>query len=509
MKRIIIAILFVITGTISSLGVEIDIIERMPVEILLHTLGRSYGENVVIIPGVEGVAPILTLKDLTFEEALDTITSSLGLIWEKTDKAYVVKKVPPPEAEPEITEVFVIRHVSPESVYEMILPLVESKDKATLLKDAGAIKVAGSSKAIEDISRLVASIDTEETAAYRKVITTEQYTPQHITVKAFTDGIKVYLTEDGVRHEVAEQTKTVSVTANRNIHNRIAQFLQKQDTDKALEIAREEPVPQVSIESQFVEFMEDSARGFEIDWQIRRIKGAAFDPYIPGTSISADGSTAGNLLIGLLRQRSDWSFFSTLNAYIREGKANILVAPKTSAMDGETAVFEYTREYNWWQGTPHFDYEGKLSRIVYSLGEPVDVNISLEITPEIDTATDMVTVTLHPVVQDVIEWVSQPDAPQVKVPNVSSQETTTRLRIKNGDTIAIGGLKREREDDQLNRVPVLGHIPMLGKLFRSTTTTLTKSDLIIFLTVKIMEEPEKTVDKETESPDEKPKEDTL
>ncbi len=466
----------------------IDITEQMSVELLLYTLGRSYGENVVISPGVTGTAPILTLKGLSFEDALDTITASLGLVWEKTANAYIVKTVPPPISEPEQTEVFIIRHISPESVYEILLPMVENKEKITLLKDVRVIKITSSPKKIEEMAHLIEKIDTEETAAHRRAVTTEQYTPQYITTKAFVDGIKPYLSEEGVKYEVSEQTKTVSITATGETHTRILQFLQKQDTEKASESAKSEPVPQVSIESQFVEFLEDSARGFEIDWQIRRVEGAAFDKYIPGTSISTDMTKAGNLVIGLLRQRPDWSFFTTLNTYIQEGKANILVAPKASAMNGETASFKYMREYNWWEGTPHFDNEGKLSRIVYSLGEPVEVNISLEITPEIDTIEDTVTVTLHPVVQDVLDWVSQPDAPTIQVPNISSQETTTRLRIKNGDTIAIGGLKREREEIQLNRVPILGYLPLLDRLFKTTTKKLVKSDLIIFLTVKIMEE---------------------
>jgi type II secretory pathway component GspD/PulD (secretin) len=491
MKKVVFLLMIILASRLMPGEMQIDITEQMPVELLLHTLGRSYGENVVVSPGVKGTAPILTLKGLSFEDALETITASLGFVWEKKANAYVVKVVPPPAPEPERTEVFIIRHISPESVYEMLMPLAENKDKITLLKEVRAIKATGSPKMIEEMTLLVTLLDTEETAAHRKAISIEQYTPQHITTKAFLDSIKPYLSEEGVKYEVSEQTKTVSITATVEIHNRIVQFLQKQDTDKAPETAKSEPVPQVSIESQFVEFSEDNARGFEVDWQVRRVEGVAFEKNSTGTSMTADASTAGNLFIGILKQRSDWSFVSTLNTYIREGKANILVAPKTSAMNNETAVFKYTREYNWWQGTPYFDSEGKLSRIVYSLGEPVEVNISLEITPEIDTTTDTVTVMLHPVVQDVLDWVSQPDAPTIRVPNVAGQETTTKLRIKNGETIAIGGLKRERENNQLNCVPVLGYLPLLGKLFRTTTTTsLTKSDLIIFLTVKIMESPE-------------------
>lgn len=198
--------------------------------------------------------------------------------------------------------------------------------------------------------------------------------------------------------------------------------------------------------------------------------------------------SAGEILVGLIKTTENLSFNATLDTYIKDGKAKILVAPKSAAMNNETATFKYNRTYNWWKGTPYFDYDGKLNRIVYELGEPVNVEVLLEITPDIDMENRTVTVNVHPKVQDVIDFVSQPDAPTVKVPNTMSQETTTKLRVHDGDIIAIGGLKREKTENTSNRIPVLGQIPLLGYLFRHTADSSERNDLVIFLTVKIMDE---------------------
>jgi type II secretory pathway component GspD/PulD (secretin) len=216
----------------------------------------------------------------------------------------VVKVVPPPVPELERTEVFIIRHISLESVYEMLTPLAENKDKITLLKEVRAIKATGSPKMIEEMTRLVTLLDTEETAAHLKVISIEQYTPQHITTKAFVDSIKPYLSEEGVKYEVSEQTKTVSITATGEIHNRIVQFLKKQDTDKAPETAKSEPVPQVSIESQFVEFSEDNARGFEVDWQVRRVEGVAFDEEEKKESVKIENNQA--VIVNMVEKQAEY-----------------------------------------------------------------------------------------------------------------------------------------------------------------------------------------------------------
>ncbi|PIV64008.1 MAG: hypothetical protein COS11_04435, partial [bacterium (Candidatus Ratteibacteria) CG01_land_8_20_14_3_00_40_19] len=153
---------------------------------------------------------------------------------------------------------------------------------------------------------------------------------------------------------------------------------------------------------------------------------------------------------------------------------------------GETALFNYSKTYKWWEATPYFDSEGKLTHTTYSLGEPVEVKISLEVTPQIDTEEKEVVVTLHPIVEDIIDWVEQPDYPDVKVPNVSKEELTTKLRIKDGDTIAIGGLMKKKEESRITKIPILGSIPLLGYLFRKTDISKSKTELIIFLTVRII-----------------------
>lgn len=480
--------LFLFPFVLFSDNIQIDLTERMPVELLFHTLGESYGVNIIVSPEVRGDSPILSLKNLSFEEALDTISSSLGLIWEKKGSSYVVKQQDEPELEKETAEIFFIKHIGLETAYEMLVPLVEKEENISFIKEAKAIKVIGTQSIIETVRKTLEKVDTESTARIEEEIITEQFTPEYLTIPAFVEGVEPFLKQDDIEYTISAKTKTLTVTAPVKTISKISQFLKIHDKQTAPETAKRELIPQVMIESQFVEFTENSARGFNVDWEINKIKGDAFEPYIPGTSRTIAGRTSGDLLIGLIKQKPDYSFIVTLDTYIREGRAKILVAPRAAAMDGETAMFKYSREYNWWEGTPYFNVDGELTRITYSLGEPVEVNISLEVTPEINTANKTVTVTLHPVVQDVIEWVPQPDAPLVKVPNVASQETTTRLRIKDGDTIAIGGLKRERDEKDTNKIPLLGDIPLLGYLFQQKTKTAAKSDLIIFLTVKIMKD---------------------
>ena len=68
------------------------------------------------------------------------------------------------------------------------------------------------------------------------------------------------------------------------------------------------------------------------------------------------------------------------------------------------------------------------------------------------------------------------------------------LRIKDGETLIIGGMIREDEDKQISKAPILGDIPVLGTLFRSTSTKKVKRELVIMLTPHIIKDAEDLVE---------------
>ena len=70
MRGVLITAAFLAAVPVAADGVRIDITEPMPVELLLHTLGQSYGVNIIVAPDVKGNAPILSLKHLTFQLGL-------------------------------------------------------------------------------------------------------------------------------------------------------------------------------------------------------------------------------------------------------------------------------------------------------------------------------------------------------------------------------------------------------------------------------------------------------
>ncbi len=75
-------------------------------------------------------------------------------------------------------------------------------------------------------------------------------------------------------------------------------------------------------------------------------------------------------------------------------------------------------------------------------------------------------------------------------PNISLQNINVVARVKNGETIALGGLTDKNDNTTGSRVPLLSDLPIIGQFFRSTQRTKRNSDLLIFVTPRVIEEDE-------------------
>jgi type II secretory pathway component GspD/PulD (secretin) len=78
------------------------------------------------------------------------------------------------------------------------------------------------------------------------------------------------------------------------------------------------------------------------------------------------------------------------------------------------------------------------------------------------------------------------DGSYAEAPVTSHRETDTMARVRNGETIVIGGLMQTRRDKTATGVPILGKIPFVGGLFRGVSNTEQKDELVIFLTPTIV-----------------------
>ncbi len=139
-----------------------------------------------------------------------------------------------------------------------------------------------------------------------------------------------------------------------------------------------------------------------------------------------------------------------------------------------------------------------------------EVGVELEVTPHLAKRDEMVRLHLRPVFSVVTGEVQVAGIgvtyPQ---PVVDRREADTKLLIGNGRTVVLGGLRKKEATKQVNKIPVLGDLPLAGPLFRFKGEDTINSELLVFITPQIVDpaslsKAEATAYQETELPDVEP-----
>jgi general secretion pathway protein D len=115
------------------------------------------------------------------------------------------------------------------------------------------------------------------------------------------------------------------------------------------------------------------------------------------------------------------------------------------------------------------------------------VSLSLTIKPQINKISDFVKLEIKQKFQD-FENRSVPRALQDQAFGTTERSSQTVVVVQNNDTVALGGLMRDKVNESTTKVPLLGDIPVLGWLFRASSKTTVKTNLIVFITPKIIKQ---------------------
>jgi len=191
-----------------------------------------------------------------------------------------------------------------------------------------------------------------------------------------------------------------------------------------------------------------------------------------GVNLPAD-KIFGALTLG--RITNNYFLSATLTAAAAEGKVKVLSDPKVATLNNQPANINVTTQI------PYVT-SNATANTVSSAVNYVTVGIQLSVTPTVN-ADGRITLVINPVV-------SQPSATAAAsstgAPAVDSRNATTTVLVKDGETIVIGGLISDSVSDTIAKIPILGDIPILGWLFKKRSKSRNRTELLIFVTPKIM-----------------------
>ena len=226
------------------------------------------------------------------------------------------------------------------------------------------------------------------------------------------------------------------------------------------------PERQVQIQVKVVEVDYDAARSLGINWVVA--KDHPTDKV--GVRLSNDASIGGaqtNLSIGTIVKGI--SIDNVLQALENESKANIVSAPSIMVANNNKAKIVSGKK------VPVVTKDISGNTVVQFF----DAAIKLEVTPHI-TPDGNIAMELHPQVSDIAGY-----SPAGQ-PIISNQEAETKLTIKNGETIVLGGVVKQTKRKGNAGFPFLRKIPVINLLFSSNENASSKVELMVFVTPKIV-----------------------
>jgi len=183
-------------------------------------------------------------------------------------------------------------------------------------------------------------------------------------------------------------------------------------------------------------------------------------------------SPAGSIAVQIARLADGTLLDLELSALERENKGEIVATPRITASNQKTSRIEQGTEIPYVQAASSGATTVTFKKAV----------LSLEVTPQI-TPDNSVILELH-ITQDARgDTVSTPTGPAVAI---DTQEVQTQVTVLNGETIVLGGIYQQQVINSVSKVPLLGDIPYLGRLFRTDTSFNEKRELLIFVTPKIV-----------------------
>jgi type IV pilus assembly protein PilQ len=286
--------------------------------------------------------------------------------------------------------------------------------------------------------------------------------------------------------------------------------------------------PQAMLELSIVELNEDGSKEFANNWSVQsKAWGASFDGssfsggrpggitgnYIDSTDYvwnGPNGSSApytdsdGNLTVPEQITRSFKSLMPAttyitwqMNYLIQNRKARVLANPKIMITNGQESVIDLTQDYIEKVTAEYLtsSYTGSGSTTGtaqrdYTIGD--DLGIKVTLTPFI-SPEGYVTLNITPEYSTIAEQVytnSEIQGSSDLAATLLSRRNLDlkNIRIKDGETLVIGGLIQESESKTVHKIPVLGDLPVIGSAFRSSSTSKAKSELIIMITPKIIKD---------------------
>ena len=435
------------------------------------------------------------------------VTNELIVFGTKTDVAIAKKVVAQFDKKPQTTT-FKVNHTTPAEMADMICNmLLPASSGAT----AGGSSGGGGSSSTSETAPVKGGDDGASTGGAAGIMTGAAAAASDSSSIALNAGTVVCTLDGQVSGSVSSlglQNLSVAYYSQLGTVNIIGGSESQIEMIKDFIAETDKKQPQAYLEISIVELNEDGSKTLQNEWKLwSKYFSATFDgdttktnPLYP-TMIKGTGydivDTSGDtpeVKYSVAKYTGPMTLSYAINYLVRNSKGRVVANPRILITNGEESTIDITQDYVESTESEQSAYAGgTIATRTYNVSS--DAGVKVSITPFI-SPDGYVTMNIKPEYSTILSTVPATDAIGTYTAATLLSHRNLELkniRIKDGETLVLAGMINEEEQKTIGKVPVLGDLPVVGTLFRTTTSEKKKNEMVIMITPKIVTDTEDSV----------------
>lgn len=257
-----------------------------------------------------------------------------------------------------------------------------------------------------------------------------------------------------------------------------------------IELVNRRITRQVEIEARIVEVSLNDERKLGVDWELASTSAGSVK--VDGAApLQVTGVGGGLLAANTFTANLGYGHATAvIHALEQQGNVKTVAQPRLRALNNQTAFIKIGEDRPFFRLQQSTTFQSGGSTVPVNQTQEsfsvttITIGTILAVTPQID-AQGVITIDVLPAITRLQSIITSPDGRQT-APVTEVKQASTIVRLKDGETAVIGGLISEEGGENTRAVPVLGAVPLLGQAFRSKAVTKHRTELVIFLTPKLI-----------------------
>jgi type IV pilus assembly protein PilQ len=411
------------------------------VRTILRNVAELFELNLVIPDTLQGRTSI-KLRNITWNQVFEVVLQPLGFTFVEDRNIVRVLSIEELTSEPVDTRVFVANYARAEDLKNSIAPLIDSAAGGLIEVDvrSNALVITERPSRMNKIQEVIDRLDraTDQVMIESKFIEVSNTDAKNLGVN--WASLSGYSASAGPFQRDIENTETDSRTSSSSTGSTV-------------------PINQASIDAATI-------AGSTLPLPI-------FDNPSVSTNIFSDVKSTIDTAVFSADQ-----FEVILSALNTQDDIKLVSNPTVVTLNNSLAKIAIGESYP----IPEYTFNAETGQRQLDKINYKDIGINLEVTPQVNSA-GFINLKIIPEVSSTERFAL---IENTEIPIIDSRRTETTIMIKDGYTLAIGGLVEDKTTNRETKVPFLGDLPGLGRLFRSNSDTIEQRNLIIFITAKTL-----------------------